>query len=284
MCILIFISFTISSLLLAERKIKPSVQTTPLAENFYKIYVHKFVHMLVFNGPDGALLVDSGFEPVALIESELKKIGIKKIKYIINTHFDGDHVGGNALLGQGAVIISSSRCRDVLLKYIDENFPKSALPNLTFTDSMRIHFNNEEINFYFMPGHSDHDVVVHFKKANIACLGDFGFSKYPEIWPSKNASIYAMEKSMSRMAKFFSSDVIFVCGHEKSYALSDLKLNSQMINEAVKQVSPLIQQGLSLEQIRKRNPLKNSSFSTMRENADKWIENIFRSKNYPNDG
>ena len=273
--ILIFICAGSSTFLLVQRGIKPSIQTTHLAENFYKIFVHNFVNMLVFNGPDGALLVDTGGEPVDLIEVELKKVGVNKIKYIINTHFDGDHVGGNAILGQEAVIISSSQCRDALIK--QDGFPKSGLPNLTFTDSIRIHFNNEEIILYFMPGHSDNDIVVHFKKANIVCIGDFGFSKYPEIWASKNGNIYAMEKSMIRMVRLFSDNTLFVPGHGNDYAMSDLKLLTEMISEAIILVRPLIQQGLLLNQIKERNPLKNSTFSNVRENADKWIENIFRS-------
>lgn len=273
--ILIFICAGSSTFLLAQRRIKPSIQTTHLAENFYKIFVHNFVNMLVFNGPDGALLVDTGFEPVDIIEAELKKIGVNKIKYIINTHFDGDHVGGNAILGQEAVIISSSRCRDVLLK--EDGFPKSGLPNLTFTDSMRIHFNNEEINLYFMPGHSDSDIVVQFTNANIVCIGDFGFSDSPGIWASKNGNIYAMEKSMIRMVRLFSDNALFVPGHGNDYTMSDLKSLTESIKEAIRLVRPLIQQGLSLNQIKERNPLKNSTISIVRENADGWIENIFRS-------
>jgi len=84
--LLIFICGGGNAFLHAQTRIKPSIQTTQLAENFYKIFVHDFVNMLVFNGPDGALLVDTGVEPVDLIEAELKKIGADKIKFIINTH------------------------------------------------------------------------------------------------------------------------------------------------------------------------------------------------------
>ncbi|MGD8540456.1 MAG: MBL fold metallo-hydrolase [Candidatus Aminicenantes bacterium] len=268
-----------NTLLQAQTRIKPSIQTTKLAENFYKIYVHNFVNILVFNGPDGALLVDTGSEPVDLIEAELKKIGIDKIKFIINTHSHGDHVEGNALLGRKAVIISSHRCRDVLLE--DDNFPKSGLPNLTFSDSICIHFNDEEINLYFMPGHSDNDIVVHFTKANIVCIGDFGFLKPYSVWPGFSANVYDMEKSMIRMTKLFSDEALIFRGHS-DYTMDDLKLNTEMLKEAIMLVSPLIQQGLTLDQIKKRNPLKNSAFSIVRENSEKWIESIFSNKRHSN--
>jgi len=276
--LLIFICGGSNTFLQAQTRIKPSIQTTKLAENFYKIFAHNFVNMLVFNGPDGALLVDTGFEPVDLIEAELKKIGVDKIKFIINTHSHGDHVEGNALLGQETVIISSHRCRDVLLE--DDNFPKSGLPNLTFTDSICIHFNNEEIILYFMPGHSDNDIVVHFTKANIVCIGDFGFFKYGSNWPGSSANVYDMEKSMVRMTKRFSGKTLIICGHKSDYTMVDLMLNTEMVKEAIMLVSSLIQQGLDLDQIKERNPLKNSTFSMVRENSEKWIENIFSSKRH----
>ena len=278
--LLILICGGSNTFLLAQKRIKPGIQTTQVAENFYKLYVHDFVNMLVFNGPDGALLVDTGYEPVDLIEAELKKIGADKIKFIINTHSHGDHVEGNALLGREAVIISSHRCRDVLLE--DDDFPKSGLPNLTFSDSMTIYFNDEEINLYFMPGHSDNDIVVHFTKANIVCIGDFGFFKPNSVWPGISANVYDMEKSMIRMTKRFSDEALIIRGHKSDYTIVDLKLNTEMVKEAIMLVSPLIQQGLDLDQIKERNPLKNSAFSIVRENSEKWIENIFRDKRHSN--
>ncbi len=278
--LLIFICGGSNTFLLAQTRIKPSIQTTQVVEHFYKLYVHDCANMLVFNGPDGALLVDTGCEPVDLIEAELKKIGVDKIKFIINTHAHGDHVEGNALFGQDAVIISSQRCRDNLLK--DVKFPKSGLPNLIFSDSMSIHFNDEEINLYFMPGHSDNDIVVHFTKANIVCIGDFGFIKPYFRWPGLSANVYDMEKSMIRMTKLFSDKALIIRGHKGDYTMVDLKLNTKMVKEAIMLVSPLVQKGLSLDQIKKRNPLKNSTFSLVRENSEKWIENIFRDKRHSN--
>ena len=272
----IFICGVSNTLLLAQSKVKPSIQTMQLAEHFYKLDVHDIVSMLVFKGPDGALLVDTGCEYVELIEAELKKINVEKIKYIINTHSHGDHVDGNALLGKDAVIISSHRCRDALLE--KDDFPESGLPNLTFSDSMSIHFNDEDINCYFMPGHSDDDIIVHFTKANIVCVGDIGFPKPNFTWPGYSANIYDMEKSLIWMANHFADDVNIIHGHSTNYSIADLKLDSKMVTEAINLVKPLIQQDLDLDQIKERNPLKHCSFKIVRENSEKWIWNMFRDK------
>ncbi|MFC2133691.1 MBL fold metallo-hydrolase [Bacteroidota bacterium] len=278
--LLIFVYGGSNTLVLAQTEVKPSIQTTQMAEHFYKLDVHDIVSMLVFNGPDGALLVDTGCEYVDLIEAELKKIKVEKIKFIINTHSHVDHVDGNALLGKEAVIISSNRCRASLLE--KDDFSKPGLPKLTFSDSMSIHFNDEEINLYFMPGHSDNDIVVHFKKANIACIGDFGFPQPNFTWPGYSANVYDMEESLIWIANHFADDVNIIHGHETNYTLADLKLDAKMVTGAIKLVKPLIQQGFDLDQIKECNPLKKSAFSIVRENSEKWIWNIVRDKKHSN--
>ena len=278
--LLIFICGSNNTFLLAQKKCEPGIQTTQVAKNFYKLDVNDIVNILVFNGPDGALLVDTGCEYVDLIEAELKKIGVYKIKFIINTHSHGDHVDGNAILGKEAVIISSHQCRKVLLK--KDTFPKSGLPILTFSDSMSINFNDEEINLYFMPGHSDNDIVVHFTKANIVCIGDFGFFKPYFCWPGISGNVYNIEKSLVLMTNLFSDKTLIIHGHTNDYTMADLKQNVEMVQEAIMLVSPLIQKGLNLDQITQLNPLKNSTFSLVREYSEKWIWNMVRDKRHSN--
>jgi glyoxylase-like metal-dependent hydrolase (beta-lactamase superfamily II) len=278
--LLIFICGGSNSFILAQKRREPGIHTTKVAENFYKVYIHNFINIIVFDGPEGALLVDTGYEPVDLIEAELKKIGVNKITFIVNTHSHGDHVEGNARLGREAVIISSQRCRKNLLE--EDDFPKSGLPNVTFSDSMSIHINDEEINVYFMPGHSDDGIVVHFTKANIVCLGDLGFYTPYSTWPGISGNVYDMEKSITWMAKRFSDKALLIHGHTNDYTMVNLKLDAEMVREAVGLVSPLIQKGLNIDQIKEQNPLKNSAFSMVRENSDKWIWNIFRDRRHPN--
>ena len=80
------------------------------------------------------------------------------------------------------------------------------------------------------------------------------------------------------MANHFTDDVKIIHGHENNYTLVDLKLDAKMVSETIKLVTHLILHGLDPDQIKKRNPLKNSSFSIVRENSEKWIWNLVRDK------
>ncbi len=273
--VMLFLNFNVS-LLLASTTRTPSIKTTKLSENFYKLSVDNFVNMLVFNGTEGAILVDSGTNSTKLIKDELKRIGVKKIKYIINTHCHGDHVAGNHVLGSDAIIIASPKCRNILLK--DNDFSRAGLPELTFSDSVSIYHNDETINLYFRPGHSSQDVVVHFTNADILCIGDYGFFQSVSRWPGSSANVYNMKKSMIWMTEQFSDTVTIITGHESEYSMANLKIDTELIKDTVRKVDSLINQKLTLAQIIEINPLINSDFLLVRENSKEWIKNIYVSK------
>ena len=155
-----------------RRKPVPGIETFKLTDQIYRLFVHNYVNIFVFNGEQGTLLIDTGFNPLGLIQQELKKIGVEKIRYIINTHSNGDHVNGNAVLAEEAVIISHRRCREDMTK--KQGFPTIGLPDLVFDQQMTLRFNREEINLIYLPGHTGNDIVVHFKKAKVVFVGDQG--------------------------------------------------------------------------------------------------------------
>lgn len=156
-----------------------TIKTTKLSENLYKFFIYfdinNSVNTFAFIGSDGILLIDAGFYSTTnLLRDELTKISDKKITYLINTHYDGDHTGGNAIIGFDASILAHQECRNMLIKI--SRFPSNGLPNITFQDSAKIFFNDEEIVLKYFPGHTNTDIIVQFKKANIVFIGDLIFS------------------------------------------------------------------------------------------------------------
>jgi hypothetical protein len=104
------------------------IEVMKISDTIYKLFVDNFVNMIAFVGPDGILLVDSGFEETAEeVKLILKGLGNSDIKYIINTHSDYDHIAGNRSLRASAPVIAHANCRDQMLKYLLNNFSKDLL-------------------------------------------------------------------------------------------------------------------------------------------------------------
>jgi cyclase len=112
--ILLLLSILIVNILFAQNDL-PDIELTKLTDNIYEMYVNNYVSLVAFIGSDGVLLIDSGFEETGeQVRTKLRELGNDKIKYLINTHSDGDHTGGNAVLGKGATIIAHKKCQEKL--------------------------------------------------------------------------------------------------------------------------------------------------------------------------
>src|SRR3989304_852420 len=103
-------------------------------------------------GSDGILIVDDQFAPLAdKIKAALAKLGSDKPKFILNTHWHGDHVGGNPHFGRDGTIIAHTNVRKRLIVKQElfgqpvEPLPKEGLPIVTFNEWLTVHFNDEEI-------------------------------------------------------------------------------------------------------------------------------------------
>ncbi|MBV1875787.1 MAG: MBL fold metallo-hydrolase, partial [Cycloclasticus sp.] len=135
-------------------------------------------------GPDGVLLVDDQLSPMAKkINTALGNINKGKLRFILNTHWHGDHTSNNAHFSKEATIISHRNARKRLMSDQENFFGKSpasakeAWPIITFEQAVDVHFNNEDIQFIHYPhGHTDGDAVVYFPKSNVAHLGDHFFN------------------------------------------------------------------------------------------------------------
>src|SRR5437868_3269604 len=141
-------------------------------------------------GDDGIVIVDDQFAPLApKIKEALKSISPKPIKFIINTHYHGDHTGGNEIFGKEGTIIAQENVRKRLAAGTSTRgnatppAPKAALPIITFNDRATIHVNGEDIRAIFVPnGHTDGDSVVEFPNAKVVHMGeDFFNGMFPFV-------------------------------------------------------------------------------------------------------
>src|SRR3954470_4819148 len=162
---------------------KVEVKSTHVAGNIYMLE-GSGGNIGVSVGPDGILIVDDQFAPLAeKISAALAKLNTNngKLKFLLNTHHHGDHTGGNAFFGKQATIIAQTNVRKRLNP--DKTPDKTALPIITFDDSLSLHFNGEEIKMVHVPpAHTDGDSVIYFTSANVIHFGDTFFSgRFPNI-------------------------------------------------------------------------------------------------------
>ena len=147
----------------------------------------------VTSGKDGIFLIDDQFEPLLpKIRAAVKTLGDGPIRFVVNTHFHGDHTGSNAKLYEsGAVIIAQENVRKRLgMERINPNTkertppkPPEAWPLVTYASGVNLYLNGDELEVIHMArAHTDGDSVIRFKKANVVHMGDTFFNgNYPFI-------------------------------------------------------------------------------------------------------
>ena len=253
------------------------IKTTPVAG---KVYMLEGAggNIGVSVGPDGILLVDDQFAPLAdKIRNALKELGEGQLKFLINTHFHGDHTGGNAVFGVEAHIISHTNVRKRLQI---ESSPKEALPVVTFNDSLAIHFNDEEIRVIHFPNsHTDGDSVIFFTESNVVHMGDLFFSgRFPYVDLNNGGDVEGLIKHIEQLLTELPPDVKLIPGHGPLSDIDDLKTYHQTLVATTEVIRDQIEAGKSLEEIKAAGlPQKWRSWGAGFISTGRWIEIVHRS-------
>lgn len=233
-------------------------------------------------GEDGLLIVDDQFAPLAeKIEKALSKINKGKLKFVLNTHWHGDHTGGNAYFGKKATIIA----HDNVLKRLSEKtkpkpLEKEALPVITFAKDINVHFNGEKVRVIHLPtGHTDGDSVVWFTKSNVIHLGDHFFNKrFPFVDTNSGGSVPGYISNLETVLTIITEDTKIIPGHGQLANIDDLKNNIVMLKNTLKIVSDYKSNGKSLDEIKKEGlgaQWKSYSWGFITE--ERWIETLYNS-------
>jgi cyclase len=174
-------------------------------------------NVLVLAGSDGLFLVDSMYGQMhQKIVDALRAISNQPIRFLVNTHLHGDHTGGNEAMSRlGAVLISHENMRKEMAAQTTSPLPGAALPALTYTNSLTLHFNGEEIDiFHPAPAHTDGDSIVYLRRANVMHVGDVPSSlRYPNIGVNDGGSVDGMMAAARQVMTIANPNTRIIPGH-----------------------------------------------------------------------
>ncbi|MBT8484710.1 MAG: MBL fold metallo-hydrolase [Phycisphaerae bacterium] len=177
------------------------------------------------SGPDGAFMIDDQFAPLTeKILAAVRGVTDEPLRFVLNTHWHGDHTGGNENLGEaGVVIVAHENVRermstDQFMAAFNRNVPAApaaALPIITFTNGVTFHLNDEEIRVTHVElAHTDGDAIVHFRKANVLHMGDTYFNGlYPFIDTGSGGNIDGMLRAAEVGLRLADAETKIIPGH-----------------------------------------------------------------------
>lgn len=254
---------------------KVEIKTQKVAGNVYMLE-GSGGNIGVSAGPDGMLIIDDQFAPLAdKIKAALKSINSGQLKFLLNTHHHGDHTGGNEIFGKDTLIVAHTNVRKRL-----ESKPKEAQPVVTYDKSISVHFNGEEVQaMYFANGHTDNDSIIYFTKSNVAHFGDtFSPGRFPFVDLSGGGDVEGLVSSLSEAIKRLPADVKVIPGHGPVLGLEDVKGYRDMIADTADIVRKQMAAGKTMDQIKVQGmPDKYKNLGTGFVKTDTWIQVIYNS-------
>jgi glyoxylase-like metal-dependent hydrolase (beta-lactamase superfamily II) len=238
-------------------------------------------------GEDGILIVDDQYAPLAdKIRAALKGLGEGKLKFVLNTHWHGDHTGGNETFGAEAPILAHTNVRKRMAieqHVMGETVPASparALPVVTYDQSVSIHWNGEELQAVHYPhGHTDGDSIIFFIGSNVVHMGDDFFNGFfPFVDLASGGSVQGMTANVAEVLKKLPPGAKVIPGHGKLSDAEGLKAFHHMLVATTDIVRKEIKAGKSLDDIKKAGlPDEWKSWGAGFIKTELWVETIYKS-------
>lgn len=238
---------------------KVEIKVTKVAGNVYMLE-GMGGNIGVSAGDDGILMIDTEYAPLAdKIRAALKTISDKPVKYVLNTHWHGDHTGGNTAFGDSATIIAHENVRKWLGSEQKNVFgqpvppiAKSGLPVITFDSELTLHLNGDTILVYHPDNsHTDGDAVVYFSNAHVVHMGDnFVNGRFPILDVPHGGSVKGMIAVDELSLLHAPPDAKFIPGHGPLALRADLEKYIAMLKDTRDIVTAGIQKGRTAEQMK----------------------------------
>lgn len=208
-------------------------------------------------GDDGVIMIDDQFAPLTdRIVAKIGEVTDQEIRFLINTHLHGDHVGGNENLGnRGVLIFANDRVRLRMSMAKSDSgastYSHVALPVVTFSETTTLHLNGEEVHaFSVPPAHTDGDVFIHFRDSDVLHLGDvFRTNNFPYIDLSNGGGLPGTLEALGIAIGMAGPNTAIIPGHGGMSTREDIVEFRDMILVVIDRVSSLIDEGKSFAEV-----------------------------------
>ncbi len=224
-------------------------------------------------GEDGVVMIDDQFAPLTdRIVAAIRELSEAEIRFVINTHVHGDHTGGNENLGTMGVLILA---RDEVRVRLADQVSEGALPVLTYSESITIHLNGEEVHaFPVPPAHTDGDSYIHFRDSDVLHLGDvFRTTGYPYIDLNNGGTLDGTLAALAVAIGMAGPDTQIIPGHGGASTREDVIEFRDMILVVKDRVAELVERGRTIEQVLAANP--TAEFDEKWGDAERFLRGVY---------
>ena len=273
------------------------IETTTLADGVFML-TGAGGNMGLCVGKDGAFLIDDQYAPLTeKIKAAIAKVTDQQVGFVFNTHYHGDHTGGNENLGEtGSHLVSHTNVRrrlsadqfSTLLQRSTKASEPGFLPTITFTDSLTFHFNGQDIVAFHIPhAHTDGDGALHFPKANVIHAGDVVFfGLYPYIDTAAGGSIDGMIAGVTLLVGLCDDETQIIPGHGPLLKKNQLIEHLDMLTRARANVAAEMDKGGDLAAVQAANPCAewDEGLGQAWLTSDQFVQSIFDSLKLASEG
>jgi cyclase len=259
------------------------IETIPIAPGIYMLK-GRGGNIGLTVGVDGAAIIDDQFaDMVPKIRAAVAMLADQPVEFVINTHLHGDHTGGNDAFGKsGAVIIAHENVRKRLGSAQvnpTTNAPiaaraREALPVITFADSATLHFNDDDLEFTHLPNaHTETDIIVRFRKANVVHMGDCFTGGFPFIDGNTGGTLDGLIRAHEKVLATVDDATKIIRGHGPLGNKAELQAYHDMLVVVRDRVAKLVKAGKSQEEVVAARPTKEfeEKYGGASFNAAQWI-------------
>ena len=271
--LMLLLAFAAAGTLQAQGFDDVEIETQRLTDNVYML-IGQGGNIGVSAGDDGVFIIDDQFAPLTeKIVAAIRQITSEPVRFVFNTHWHGDHTGGNENLGEaGALIVAHDNVRERMsVEQVLERIgrpaatepaaPDGALPVVTFGGDVSFHINDDLLHaFHVEAAHTDGDAIVHFQRANVVHMGDTFFrDRFPFIDTATGGSIDGMIAAAGAALALMDAETQVIPGHGPLSSRNDLTAYRDALRTMRNVVAALKEEGLTLDEIQARRPIRRQA-------------------------